>query len=69
MRLFPKMPNGMGFWQKWNFICVMFTGGCLLAGRFFRNSPEVVSDSEFLVWIGGGALALGLIMQFFLTRK
>jgi hypothetical protein len=61
MRLFPKFPENTGFWRKWNVFCIMFIGGCLLAGRFFEDVKE---DAEKLLWIGGAALALGLIMQF-----
>ncbi|MCL2101197.1 MAG: hypothetical protein FWH22_05730 [Fibromonadales bacterium] len=66
MRLFPKMPDNMSFWRKLSMFCVMFTGGSLLAGRFF---PEARDDVEILVWIGGVGLALGIVMQFVLDRK
>ncbi|MDR3001665.1 MAG: hypothetical protein LBU89_10420 [Fibromonadaceae bacterium] len=66
MRLFPKMPDNMSFWRKLSVFCVMFTGGCLLASRFF---PETQSNVEILIWIGGGGLALGIIMQFVQEKK
>ncbi|GBU25042.1 hypothetical protein R83H12_01681 [Fibrobacteria bacterium R8-3-H12] len=69
MRLFPKMPSNASFWRKWNVFCIMFIGGCLLAGRFFEAVPEVVDSAEDLMWFGFGGLALGFIMQFFQGRK
>jgi len=63
MRFFPKPPN-MGFWRKWNTFCIMFTGGCLLAMRFYKDVEEVVNSAETLMWVGGGGIVLGLIMQF-----
>jgi len=64
MRFFPKPPENIGFWRKWNVFCVMFTGSCLLAMRFYKNVEHVVESAENLMWIGIGGLALGLIMQF-----
>ena len=64
MRLFPKLPDNMGFWRKWNMFFVMFIGGCLLAARFYRHVPHVVDFTENLLWIGGGGLAVGIAMQF-----
>jgi hypothetical protein len=69
MRLFPRLPDNMGFWRKWNFFCIVFTCGCLLAARFCKEEPEVVDSAEFLVWIGGAGLALGFFMQFWQNRK
>ncbi len=69
MRLFPKIPDNMGFWRKWSLFFIMFTGGCLLATRFYRNSPEVVDSAETLVWVGGAGLVLGFVMQFLQNRK
>jgi len=69
MRLFPKLPDNIGFWRKWNLFCVMFIGGCLLATRFYKGEPEVVDSAELLAWIGGAGLALGFIMQFWQNRR
>ncbi|MDR2553953.1 MAG: hypothetical protein LBC64_00865 [Fibromonadaceae bacterium] len=69
MRLFPKMPDNSTFWQKWNMFFVMFTGSCLLASRFYKDSPDVVDSAEFLVWIGGIALIFGFVMRFLQDRK
>ena len=69
MRWFPKLPNNLGFWRKWNMFCVIFTGSCLLATRFYKNMPEVVDSAENLMWIGGAGLFLGFIVQFWQNRK
>ena len=69
MRLFPKLPDNLGFWRKWNMFCVMFIGACLLAARFFQNLPEVVNSADTLTWIGGAGLAFGFFMQFWQNRK
>jgi hypothetical protein len=47
----------------------MFTGGCLLATRFYKNIPDVVSSAENLMWFGGAGLALGILMQYLQSRK
>ena len=47
----------------------MFIGGCLLAINIFKADPNVVNDAEFLMWIGGGALLLGIVMQVLQNRK
>jgi hypothetical protein len=69
MRLFPKMPDNLGFWRQWNVFCVMFIGACLLATRFYRDVPDVVDSAETLMWFGGAGLALGFAMQFLQNRK
>jgi hypothetical protein len=69
MRLFPKMPDNIDFWRKWNLFCIMFTGGCLLASRFCKDLPDVVSNAETLACIGGIGLAFGFIMQFLKKEK
>ncbi|MCL1957305.1 MAG: hypothetical protein FWF67_01265 [Fibromonadales bacterium] len=69
MRLFPKMPGNSNFWRKWNVCCIMFTGSCLLAIRFFKDVPDVVDSAEDLMWFGFGGLILGFIVQFFQGRK
>jgi len=69
MRLFPKMPDNSTFWQKWNVACIMFTGGCLLATRFYKNSPETVESAETLMWIGAACLVFGFIMRLVQSRK
>jgi phosphatidylglycerophosphate synthase len=69
MSLFPKMPNNSTFWQKWNVFCVMFTGGCLLASRFYQNSPDVVDSAEILIWIGVAGLTFGFAMQIWRNRR
>jgi hypothetical protein len=69
MRLFPKLPDNVPFWRKWNVFCIMFIGSCLLAARFFEAVPEVVDSAEDLMWFGFGGLAIGFIAQFFQGRK
>ena len=69
MRLFPKFPDNAGFWRKWNVFCVMFVGACLLAARFFKDVPDVVDSAENLMWLGGGGLMLGIILNYFNQRK
>ncbi|MDR2580637.1 MAG: hypothetical protein LBC85_06565 [Fibromonadaceae bacterium] len=69
MRLFPKWPENIGFWRKWNMYCVMFIGGCLLAARFYQSVPEVVDSVEKLTWVGGVGLAFGFFMQFLKNKK
>lgn len=64
MRLFPKLPDNLGFWRKWNVCFVFFIGACLLTTRFFKNSPDVVNSAENLIWLGVAGLAIGFIMQF-----
>lgn len=66
MRFFP---DNVGFWRKWSVYSIMFTCSCLLAANFFKADPNVVSDAEFLAWIGGGALLLGIVMQILQNRK
>ncbi|MCL2261006.1 MAG: hypothetical protein FWC15_06580 [Fibromonadales bacterium] len=66
MRFFP---DNVGFWRKWSVYCIMFIGGCLLATNIFKADPNVVSDAESLMWIGGGALLLGIVMQVLQNRK
>ncbi|GHV12330.1 hypothetical protein AGMMS49938_04660 [Fibrobacterales bacterium] len=63
MRFFPKFPDNLGFWRKWNVFCVMFIGSCLLATRFYQNNSEVVEKAENLMWFGGAGLVLGFAMQ------
>jgi len=66
MRFFP---DNTSFWRKWCVYCIMFIGGCLLVTKIFNADPNVVNDAEFLIWIGGGALLLGIIMQVLQNRK
>ncbi|MCL2206618.1 MAG: hypothetical protein FWB90_00795 [Fibromonadales bacterium] len=66
MRLFP---DNIGFWRKWSAYCIMFICSCMLAANFFKEDPNVVSDAETLVWIGGAGLLLGFVMQFLQNRK
>jgi hypothetical protein len=69
MRLFPKFPDNMGFWQKWNVVCMMFAGSCLLAASMLRDFPEVAESAEQLMWIGGAGMAFGIVMHLLTTRK
>ncbi|MCL2282576.1 MAG: hypothetical protein FWC26_04590 [Fibromonadales bacterium] len=66
MRLFP---DNIGFWRKWSLFCIMFICSCMLAAEFFAKDPNIVSDAEFLAWIGGAGLAIGFVMQLIHNRK
>ena len=68
MRFFPKIPD-VGFWRKWNMLCVMFIGGCLLAARFYRHVPEVVESAEKIMWFGFGGLVLGVVLNHLSNRN
>ncbi|MDR1812405.1 MAG: hypothetical protein LBQ87_06235 [Candidatus Fibromonas sp.] len=59
----------MGFWRKWNMLCMMFIVSCLLAIRLYREVPGAVDSAEKLMWVGGGGLLVGFIMLFLQNRK
>jgi len=59
----------MGFWRKWNMLCMMFIVSCLLATHLYKEVPGAVDSAEKLMWLGGAGLVLGFIVLFFQSRK
>jgi len=59
----------MGFWRKWNMLCMMFVVSCLLATRFYKEVPGAVNTAENLMWVGGAGLVIGFIMLFVQSRR
>lgn len=68
MSWFPKIPQGIGPFRKFNTLMVAVVTGCLLAQRFYRQSPEVVDPLETIITIAGCMLAIGVVTQLVFQR-
>ena len=68
MSWFPKIPQGLGPFRKFNTLMVAVVTGCLLAQRFYHQSPVVVAQLETIITVAGSLLALGVVAQLVFQR-
>lgn len=69
MRLFPRLPDGMGPLRKFNTLMVVAITSCLLAQRFYQHLPQVVEQLEVAITVAGIGLFVGVLAQFVVNRN
>jgi len=69
MRLFPKLPDGMGPLRKFNTLMVVVITSCLLGQRFYKHLPQLVQQLEVAITVAGIGLFIGVLAQFVVNRK